>query len=276
MFHSDDAFMDMTNCNTIDIDNDSVFLKNPLHQNSDGLPTCGEKTLMFSGADASMDLTLNHTLNMTCSRDSLPTGNVDLSVEKKNRSSALPDLDVRFKNFLANLSKSACTVNPMIAKISPISGPSSEKTGATNASLGHLQTQSAVLDKENQAPHSVVTVGEKSLNASKKFGESFNHSIVGPHNEMSMDITEVRTGWITGLTDEDNPFQCLFPTQKMYAETENRSQTANNLKTSQLESSKTLGSSTVRGNEWSLKYPHMFEHLQVYFNVLMLAITIFF
>ncbi|XP_071323973.1 outer kinetochore KNL1 complex subunit KNL1 isoform X2 [Trachinotus anak] len=228
MFSTDDAFMDMTHSHTINIASDAGIADISL-QNYDILPTGGEKTVMFTADDASMDMTLSRTLNMTNVSVSLPTGrNMDLSVEKRNMSSSVPSLDPGFENFLASLSKP--------------SGPSSLATAEINSSLAHSKTQKADVDKENQMPTSVSAMMKKSLNTSRKTGESSYGSALCPEVDVSMDMTEAQTGRILGFTDADDPFQCLFPTQDMYAHSDKKvSQTTEVMKTQQQQSSKKLG-----------------------------------
>ncbi|XP_023270916.1 kinetochore scaffold 1 isoform X2 [Seriola lalandi dorsalis] len=231
MFSTDEAFMDMTHSHTINIASDATIADISL-QNYDALPTGGEKTVMFTAGDASMDMTLSRTFNMTNVSVSLPTGrNMDLS-------SSVPGLDPGFENFLASLSKPSATVE-------------------TNNSLANIKTQKAVVDKENQVPPSVSAMRKKSQNASMRTGESSDGSVLCPEVNVSMDMTEAQTGRILGVTDDDDPFQCLFPTEDMYAHSKKRvSQTTEMMKTKQLQSSKTLGYSDPK-DMTSLKNPSL-------------------
>ena len=118
MFSTDDAFMDMTHCHTINIARDGELLADTTLQNDDALPARGEKTVMFSVDDGSMDMTQSHTVSIT--GGSLPTSRNDPG----------------FQSFLAGLSKPG--------------GPSSAET---SCSLVQSKTQWADdVDKENQAP----------------------------------------------------------------------------------------------------------------------------
>uniref|UniRef100_A0A8C4GIP2 Knl1 C-terminal RWD domain-containing protein n=1 Tax=Dicentrarchus labrax TaxID=13489 RepID=A0A8C4GIP2_DICLA len=210
MFSTDDAFMDMTHCHTINIGNDADLLADISLQNHDILPTSREKTVMFTADDGSMDMTLSHTVNMTNMSVLLTTSrNMDLSAEKRNTPSMrLP------------------------------AGASSEET---SGSLAQIKTHMADVDKENQAPTSLSAVMAKSLNTSRMIGESSYRSALYPKDDVSMDMTEALTGRIQGFTDDDDPFQCLFPTQEMYSHLDNRvSQTAE--KTKPQQSSKMLAS----------------------------------
>ncbi|XP_039981472.1 uncharacterized protein knl1 isoform X2 [Xiphias gladius] len=229
MFSTDHAFMDMTHSHTINIASDAELLADISLQNYDILPTGGEKTVMFNADDPSMDMTLSHTVNVTNGSVSLPTGrNMDLSVERRNMSSSVPSLDPGFENFLASLSKP--------------SGPSSLATVETNSSLDRIKTQKADVDKENQVPTSLSAMMEKSANKSRKTGELSNGSVLCPEVDVSMNMTEALTGRILGVTDDDNLFQCLFPTHEMYAHSDKRvSQTTEMKKTKQQQSSEFLG-----------------------------------
>ncbi|XP_042359880.1 uncharacterized protein LOC121955861 [Plectropomus leopardus] len=219
----------------------------------------GEKTVMFSTDDAFMDMTHCHTINIASDADlladmsvSLPTSrNMDLSAEKRNISSCVPSLDPGFENFLASLSKpSGASVNPVITKMTPPAGESSEET---NGTLAQIKTQRTDVDKENQAPTSVPAVMERSLNTSRKIGELSFGSTLCPKDDLSMDMTEAHTGHIQAFADDDDVFQCLIPTQEMYSRLDNRVlQTTE--KTKQQQSSKTQVSFNPKGMT-SLKNP---------------------
>ncbi|XP_034436001.1 uncharacterized protein knl1 isoform X4 [Hippoglossus hippoglossus] len=195
VFSTDDAFMDMTHSQTMIV---ASYADTSL-QVDDALPSGGEKKGMFTADDASMDMSL------------LPARKKDLSVEKRNVSSSVSSLDQGFESFLASLSKPG--------------GPSSLATVDTNISVAHMKTRKANVDKENLLPASVSAVMEKSLNKPRKAEESSYG--LGPDVDVSMNLTEVQTGRILSVADDDNPFQCLFPTQDMYAHCDKReSQTA--------------------------------------------------
>ncbi|TNN60636.1 hypothetical protein EYF80_029109 [Liparis tanakae] len=204
----------------------------------------GEKTVMFSTNDASMDMTQSHTVNIADDADislqnfgslttmdislsrngnigsvSLPNSrNMDLRVEKSNASSSALTLDAGFESFLASLSKpSEPSVNPVIPTMTPAAS-----TERTNVSAGQLKTQRADVGKENQAPTSVPAVMEKSLGTSRKIGELSYGNALCPGDDSRMDMTEAQTGRILGRSDDDDPFQCLFPTQEMYSRLDSR------------------------------------------------------
>jgi len=240
-----------------------------LHQaNFDTGQDFGEKTVMFSTNDASMDMTHTHTINtadyadislqkfdslttvdITRSRNgnigsvSLPNSrNMDLRVEKSNVSSSALTLDPGFENFLAGLYKpSEPSVNPVIATMTPAAS-----TERTNVSVAQLKTQRADVGKENQAPTSVPAVMEKSLGTSRKIAELSYGNALWPEDDSRMDMTEAQTGRILGCSDDDDPFQCLFPTQEMYSRLDSRvSQTKE--KTTPQQSSKPQASLNPQG-----------------------------
>ncbi|KAM4522447.1 uncharacterized protein knl1 [Odontesthes bonariensis] len=245
VFSSEDAVMDMTHSHTINIGNDAGLLGDT-SQNYDFLLTGRERRVALD--DGSTDVSLSHIGNMASGSISLSTGrNADLSrVEKKNVPAKVPCLDPGFENFLASLSKpSGSSSNAVITKMAPFAGSSSEDT---NVSLGLNKTHIDDVDKENQVP--------KSLNTTKKIGESLNGSAFCPQNDVSMDMTEAQTGRILGIIDDD-PFQCLFPTQDMYAHSDKRASQMTEIK--RQPSSETLGSADPKGRK-SLINPPLHTH----------------
>ena len=190
VFFTDDAFMDMTHSQTMIV---ASYADTSL-QVCEALPSGGENRGMFPADDASMGMSL------------LPARKKDLSVEKRNVSSSVSSLDQGFENFLASLSKPG--------------GPSSLATVDTNMSVAHVKTRKVNVDKENLLPASVSAVMEKSLNKPRKAEESSYG--LGPDVDVSMNLTEVQTGRILSVADDDNPFQCLFPTKDMYAHSDKR------------------------------------------------------
>ncbi|XP_045916605.1 kinetochore scaffold 1 [Micropterus dolomieu] len=241
MFSTDDAFMDITRSHTINLGVDAdVSL-----QNDDILPTSGEKTVMFTADDGSMDMALSHTFNMSGLK-SLPTR----SVEKGNISSSVPCLDPGFENFLASFSRpSGPSVNSVITRMVPPAGTSS-------GFLSQICTKRPDVDKENRAPISLSAVTEKSLNTSRKIGQSSYGSAFYPDDDVSMDMTEPQSQ-LYGFTDydDDDPFQCLFPTKEMYSGIESVSQTAEK---TQQQSRKTLESFNTKDlDKKSLKNPSL-------------------
>ncbi|XP_056284455.1 uncharacterized protein LOC130202747 [Pseudoliparis swirei] len=229
MFTAGDEMVDMTQSHMANFDTGHDF---------------GEKTVMFSTNDASMDMTHSRTINIADDADislqkfdslttmditrsrngnigsvSLPNSrNMDLRVEKSNVSSSALTLDPGFENFLAGLYKpSEPSVNPVIATMTPAAS-----TERTNVSVAQLKTQRADVGKENQAPTSVPAVMEKSLGTSRKIDELSYGNALCPEDDSRMDMTEAQTGRILGCSDDDDPFQCLFPTQEMYSRLDSR------------------------------------------------------
>lgn len=226
MFAAEDAFMDMTKSHTVNI---ATGLESQrLSQNSDILPTCGEKTMMFTANDACMDMTQCHTVNIattdSVSQSVLPHtnanilsthGDMDLNAKRrksvarglpKNRSSSAHGVDLGFNNIIASLSKpGGTTVNPLT-------------TAATACpqemvnSSGSLDQKADVDDSESQ--HFVSSLMEKPQNKTKKNRESSNGSVVCPEDDV-MDMTEAETGHISGQNCIDEHPQCLDPTQEM-------------------------------------------------------------
>ncbi|XP_010791246.1 uncharacterized protein, partial [Notothenia coriiceps] len=223
---SDNEFMDMTQSQTIIIASDAELLESIPHQNHDVLPARGEKPFMFGARDASRDMTPSVPAL-------LPTSmNLNSTVEKSNISSAMPLLHPGYENVC--FSKiSGPSVNPLTTRTTPAAGTSSEK-----GSISMAQMKTVCVDEENRVPTSAVK--NKSLNTSRKIGDLSYGSAISPQDDLSMDMTEAQTGRILRSTDDD-PFQCLFPTQEMYSQHENRApQTAG--KTKQQPISKTPAS----------------------------------
>ncbi|KAI4801587.1 hypothetical protein KUCAC02_019472 [Chaenocephalus aceratus] len=228
MIFSDNAFMDMTQSQTINIASSAELLESIPHQNHDVLPARGEKTFMFGARDASRDMTPSVPAL-------LPTSmNLNSTVEKSNISSAMPLLHPGYENCFSKIS--GPSVNPLTTRTTPAAGISSEKG---NISMAQMKT--FCVDEENRFPTSAVK--NKSLNTSRKIGDFSYGSAISPQDDLSMDMTEAQTGRILRSTDDDDddPFQCLFPTQEMYSQHENRTpQTAG--KTKQQPISKTPAS----------------------------------
>ncbi|XP_027140214.1 kinetochore scaffold 1 [Larimichthys crocea] len=240
---SDDAFMDMTHSHTINIANDGELLADISLHNYDVLATRREKTVMFTADDGYKNKTLSHTVT---------SGRMDLGAEIRNVSSSVPSMDPGFENFLASLSKpSAPSINPVMTRMTPPAGASS---GDAKGSLAQIKTQKAEVDKENQVPTSVSAAKEtleKSLNTSRKISESSLY----PKDDVKADMSEAQTDRIRGLTDDNDPFQWLFPTQETHSHLDNRvSQTAE--KTKPQQSSKTLASFNTK-EVASLKNPSL-------------------
>ncbi|XP_068433353.1 kinetochore scaffold 1 [Clinocottus analis] len=211
MFSSDDAFMDMTHCHTINIAYDpDISLQNYDY-------TRGEKRVMHTANNGAINMTPSHNENI--GSVSVPTSiNMDLKVEKRTISSSAHTLDPGFENFLASLSKPRDPrVNPVITTMTPTAS-----TERANCSVGQIKTHRADVGKENQAPTLVSAVMEKSLGTSRKIGELSYGNALCPEEDLSMDMTEAQTGHIVASSEDDDPFQCLFPTQEMYSRLDSR------------------------------------------------------
>ncbi|XP_014906775.1 protein CASC5 isoform X1 [Poecilia latipinna] len=195
VFSTEDADMDMTHSHTININSDADLLGDPDHQNYD---------LLLSGggdeADVFTEVPPSHFAQATNQASALLLDRkTDSSVETRAVSTAAPLLDPGFKDFLSSLSK-----------LSP------SNTGMTLLTSDDIKSSLAAdVDKENQMP--------KSLSSSRNTGESFNGSGFRPDDDVTMDVTEAQTGCTLDDNDDD-PFQCLFPTQEMYEKSERQSQ----------------------------------------------------
>lgn len=229
---SDDALMDMTQSHTINIAGDEELCANFPQQNRSILPSSGEKTKMFTPGDASIDKTLGHTMNMTSGSELLSTGrNVGFSL-----SSQVPSFDPGFSNFLASLSK------PIGSNVNP---PITRTTHSVETNNSQFKTQGVYVDKENQAP----SLLQKSLSKTSNIGESTYGKKLCPEVDVNMDVTEAHTGRIMRSAEDDDPFQCLFPTQEMYSCSGRASQTAVSLKTLQQQGSQMKRSSDPKGTD---------------------------
>ncbi|XP_036003483.1 uncharacterized protein LOC105935411 [Fundulus heteroclitus] len=201
----------------------------------------GEKTVLFSAEDAVMDLTHSHSINLNSGAlllGDLSHENFDLihsgregndievfrdvasshsvqatnpSTEKRPPAHTRSHLDPDFKSFLLSLSQPSAVLTGMTA----LAGPSSDEA---KSSSGKSETRTSDVDKENQVPNS--------LSSSRKSGEAFRGSAFHPEGNLSMDLTGVQTGHILGAAADDDPFQCLFPTQDMF-EMSNRRESDN-------------------------------------------------
>ncbi|CAG5928374.1 unnamed protein product [Menidia menidia] len=203
MFSTEDAVMDMTHSHTINIASDAQLLGDIPLQNNDVILKGREQKGAVDGGSA--DMSLNHTGNITSTLGSLLTDrNADLSNTEKKNISKVASMDPGFENFLASLSKTSSSSNAGITKRTPLAGSLSEET---NFSLGVNKTPRDVVDKENLVP--------KSLNTTKKTVGPLQGFF--PGDDVSMDISAAQTGPISGTGDDDDPFQCLFPSEYMYA-----------------------------------------------------------
>ncbi|XP_032441940.1 uncharacterized protein knl1 [Xiphophorus hellerii] len=218
VFSTEDADMDMTHSHTININSDADLLGDPDHQNYDLLLSGGGNI-----ADVFTEVPPNHFVQATNQASALLLDKqTDSSVETRAVSTAAPILDPGFKDFLSSLSK-----------LSPSS------TGMTPLTSDDIKSSLAAdVDKENQMP--------KSLSSSRNIGESFNGSGFRRDDDVSMDVTKAQTGRIL---DDDDPFQCLFPTQEMYEKSERESQAR---ETKQQQSCESLESNDQKASKSSI------------------------
>ncbi|MED6289311.1 hypothetical protein CHARACLAT_001596 [Characodon lateralis] len=232
VFSTDDAVMDITHSHTININMDAELLEDSSHQIYDLLPSGGDGNV----TDVFTDVPPSHSIQATNPSSLLTDKKVDSSLEKRTISTTLPLLDPGFKNFLSSLSTpSAPSTNTVLTGMKRLTGPSSDET---KSPLGQSETQSSYVDKENQVPKPL---------SSRKTGEAFRGSASGPEYDVSMDMTKAHTGCILGADDDDDPFQCLFPTQEMYEKFERRAPQTREMKKQQ--SCKSLKSNNLKARK---------------------------
>lgn len=234
MFSPEDASMDMTHSQTINIANDAELVADISLQNNEILPTNRERTMIFAADNGSMDMTLSHTGNISCMSGFLPTS-LDLNAEKKNIPSSMPCLDPGFENFLASVFKpSGSSSNPENTRVTSPAGASSEQA---NNPLTQIKTPNSNADKENQfpAPAFVAAVMEKSLNASKKMHQS-SGNIFWTKNNGPKDMTKADAGHNQRLPEDK---------QQTYPRLDHMVQQPN---------SKEMASFNYKGTEFKVKY----------------------
>lgn len=193
MFSTDDAFMDMTHSQTINIGSDAELFSDLSLGTCDIFPRSREKNLLFATSDGSMAITLGNTANITSG--SLSTNkSTSLNSDIRSISSTVPSLDLGFENFIASVFKPSGGINPD----DPRTGTPSE---TKHRSLVQIKTQQDDVDKENLAPVSIVMEG--SLNTSRKSDQSSYGTVFCPVNDKSMDIPEAVAGSIQTFPDDD-------------------------------------------------------------------------
>lgn len=217
MFSTEDAIMDMTRSHTININSDPELLGDLSLHNYDLLLSEGDVPVVFTDVTPGLSL---QAANPSSS----------LLVDKKadsTLSTSVPLLDPDFKNFLSSLSKPTPSgTNAVLTGMTLIAGPSSDET---QSSFGHSETQIKHADKENQVP--------KALSSSRqKIREPFHGSTLYPEDDVSM-----------GADDDDDPFQCLFPTQEMYEKCEGPKPPAREMNKQQ--SCKSVKSNDLKGEK---------------------------
>ncbi|CAN9507954.1 unnamed protein product [Ophioblennius macclurei] len=209
----------------------------------------GERTVVFSAHESSMDMTQSHTINIAADEDRsfhnddpFPTFPVNsLSADKTHNlsggvaglgsvslfpgrkldvSASLQSLDTEFENFLASLSKPADpSLDAAVARGMPPLGPSSEDKNRPIA-----QRNSVDVDEEKQTPPFVpITTGKTGRKSAGLYPED--------------EAAEAQTG-----DDAADPFNWLFPSEDMYANHGRRvSQSSERVKTAQQQSRKSVG-----------------------------------
>ncbi|KAF7666668.1 hypothetical protein LDENG_00098430 [Lucifuga dentata] len=202
-----------------------------LSQNWEVLPTCGEKTVVFTGNDASMDISQSHTVNITsdlASRLLLPhqtanilstCGSKELTVKTrkspacgmpKNRSSSAHGLDLGFKNLITSISKSNnSSANSVTTNVLTAASAHPQQTADSNSYLGQLKTQKANLDNDSEAQHFVSSLMEKPQYKSSKSGDSPNGHTLCPEEDVIMDMTEAKRGHILRYKSRDEHPQAM-------------------------------------------------------------------
>lgn len=210
MFSTDDAVMDLTQSHTINIANDADLLGDVPHHNI--LLTRGERRAAVDDVRRSADTSQSASLS-----------------SHRNKDSELL-LDPDFENFLASLSK-------------PSSSSTVKTVASTEPSAEETKSETQTVNKENQVP--------PSLKSRRSVGESLDRSVFWPA-DVNNHLTEARTehtGRGGGDDDDDdceNPFQCLFPTQDMYAHCDSTSSQTSAMK---LKKRQSLGLNDPKGTK---------------------------
>ncbi|KAM8832619.1 uncharacterized protein knl1 isoform 3-T3 [Spinachia spinachia] len=200
VFSTDDAFLDMTQSHTINID--AGLVADISFPNYDSLPARGRRRGTLTASDGTTDF---------------PARNMDAGAQKGNISSA-PILDPEFQKFLASFSKpSEASVYPVIPPMTPAAS-----SGRTKRSMAQGNTQTADVDKENQALTSVSFVMEESHRTARKSGGLAHGRVIRPEDDVSTGLNRAQAGGTLGFAEDEDAFQCLFPTQEMYSQLENR------------------------------------------------------
>lgn len=209
MFSTDDALMDLTQSQTINLASGGELLEDENLQNYDSLLPGGARGMILD--DGSAHASRSHTNKWGGSTLLSTDSNMNLNVKSTTTSAAIPCSDLGFENFLANLAKlNDSSTKAGITRNTPSTTP-------FVGSMDQSKTQRPDIDKENQVP--------KSLNGAKQIGDSFHRRVFCPEGNISMDMTKAHTGHILGVDDDDDsddPFQCLFPTQDMYTQSDKR------------------------------------------------------
>ncbi|XP_061560667.1 kinetochore scaffold 1 isoform X5 [Phycodurus eques] len=189
----------------------------------------GEKTVMYCEDDGFMEMTQSHTINIANNEGCL------VDSPQKNRTTLLY---CGKKTVMSSADSKSLDMsqryNTNVTRgwLSESHGSNVKHSEATlETNMSQIKTQKVDVNKENQTPTSVYSEMGKSPNNARNIGLS-----------QDMDLTVTHTSHITGLTDDaDDPFQCLFPTQEMYSQSDTALQAIHNTKTLQKQTGMTPG-----------------------------------
>ncbi|KAJ3606906.1 hypothetical protein NHX12_026422 [Muraenolepis orangiensis] len=186
----------------------------------------GEKTMVFSAEDASMDVTHSHTVIIANDLDLPDQHGERLSTSKGD---ALKDMDFFFPVVLEKAepcilpkttSSSTHSFDPeFVNLLASFSKPSQPRDNAVLHKVEqHAPTKPH--DKENQAPTFRSTTRENLPHKTAKIAESSTRGVVLSEDTQGMELTSVFTGHMRNAADD--PLQCLFPPLDLYQRSEHR------------------------------------------------------
>ncbi|XP_061668337.1 uncharacterized protein knl1 isoform X2 [Syngnathoides biaculeatus] len=215
IYCEDDGFMEMTQSHTINIAINEGCLVDSPQKNRTTFVFGGKKTVMASPNSKSLDMSPRYNANVTRGTEVPVPGSVtDFKVI-----SSLPNFDPSCNNMFCSLSES---------HVSNVKF--SEPSLHTN--MSQVKTPNQDGNKENQTPSSLYSEMGKLVNKARNIGLY-----------QDMDLTATHTSPIAELTgDADDPFQCLFPTQEMYSQSDSTLQAMDNTKSLQRQTSMAAGS----------------------------------
>nr|XP_057913685.1 kinetochore scaffold 1 isoform X2 [Doryrhamphus excisus] len=207
----------------------------------------GEKTVMYCADDGIMDMTQSHTINIDVDYLVDTPQKNSFNVFQSGETTVMPSADCNGHN--VNMARGLdfpfsgrnTDFNLPVSSFDPTStifpASLSKPTGLNvDTNLSQTKTQKFNVDIKNQVPSSVKNTGN--------VRESFRGSA------LSQDDDVVDTCRVTGLTDDnDDPFQCLFPSQEMYSQSDKGSQESQNQENPQKHAIMTPGSFTPKAPE---------------------------
>lgn len=169
MFSAEDALMDMTHGQTINITHNAELLTDMSIRSHDISPA-KEINIFFDADNGVMGVTSKNTAPLPTSQSMGPNSDIT------STSSTVPSLDPGFEDFLVGIFKS--------------DGPHSKTTEVTVADRSSQETQKAEVDEKNQAPQSVEAVMERSLNPLREtdtplYGCLMAESVEAVHDDVS-------------------------------------------------------------------------------------------